>query len=69
MEEKLTPRQNEIVSEALAQIAVTLAEQGRHDETPERIKTIRRALVNELEAVSSETKTPACSSDVPSIVG
>jgi hypothetical protein len=69
MNDKLTPRQNEIISEALAQIATKAAEQGRDKDLPERIKTIRRALVNELEAVTAETTRYPFSSDAPSISG
>lgn len=52
MSDKLTPRQNELISDALCQIAINMADSER---TPEVIKTIRRALVSELEAVTAET--------------
>lgn len=50
--EKITPRQNELLSEALCQIAVKLCDA---EHAPERIKTIRRALLSEMEAVTLET--------------
>lgn len=53
--DKLTPRQNEIVSEALARIAVEHADAS---DAPDLLKTLRRALVNELEAVTAETDRP-----------
>jgi len=56
MTDKLTPRQNEIISETLARIAE--ADQ-RSDGMPERLKTIRRSLVAELEAVTAETEIPS----------
>lgn len=69
MNDKLTPRQNEIISEALAQISVTLVEQGRHEDLPECIRPIRRSLVSEMEAVTAETTRHPFSSDAPSIAG
>ncbi len=51
--DKLTLRQNELISEALCSLAVQL---GGSDSTPEVLKTLRRALVNELEAVTRETR-------------
>lgn len=57
--DKLTPRQNEIISEALARIAES---NFMIDGTPERLKTIRRALVAELEAVTDETEILVVSS-------
>lgn len=52
MNDKLTPRQNELISASLCEIASRLAES---ESAPEKLKTIRRALVSELEAVTSET--------------
>lgn len=52
MSDKLTPRQNELISEALCFIAI---EQASSDRAPEVLKKIRRALISELEAVTSET--------------
>ena len=54
MTDKLTPRQNELVSEALCKIA---AEMAGLPIAPEILKTLRRALVSELEAVTGETST------------
>ena len=50
--DKLTPRQNELISEALCSVAVELCASSS---TPEVLKTLRRALVSELEAVTAET--------------
>lgn len=58
MADKLTPRQNELISEALVRIAET--DRGQ-SEMPERLKTIRRAMVAELEAVTAETEIPSAS--------
>ncbi len=52
MTSKLTPRQNELISEALCQIALELCGSSS---APETLTTLRRALVSELEAVTSET--------------
>ena len=52
MSDKLTPRQNELISETLCKIAVEMA--GR-DHAPDVLKTLRRALVSELEVVTAET--------------
>lgn len=52
MSDKLTPRQNELISEALCRISV---EEFGNDCAPELLKTIRRALVSELQAVTAET--------------
>lgn len=54
MDDKLTPRQNELISETLCAIA---AARVGHESTPEVLRTIRRALVSELEAVTRETRT------------
>lgn len=48
MTSKLTPRQNELISETLCRIA---AEECENERTPEILKTIRRALVRELQEV------------------
>jgi hypothetical protein len=69
MNDKLTPRQNEIISEALAQIATKAAEQGRDEDLPERIKTIRRALANEFASLSHETNFDLWRSISPSTHG
>jgi hypothetical protein len=66
MNDKLTPRQNELISEAICKVAIDM--QGR-DSTPEVLKTLRRALVTELEAVSSETTLSASGQGVRSICG
>lgn len=52
MTSKLTPRQNELISDALCQIAIELCGSSS---APETLTTLRRALVSELEAVTSET--------------
>lgn len=52
MNDKLTPRQNELISAAICNIASSLV---GSDKAPEILKEIRRALVSELEAVTSET--------------
>ena len=54
MMQKLTPRQNELISEILCRIAFDASSK---EDLPERLKTIRRALVSELEAVTAETST------------
>lgn len=54
--DKLTPRQNEIASEALANLVLHVGM------TPEKLKELRRALVCELEAVTAETDTSPDSS-------
>lgn len=56
MTDKLTPRQNELISETLCRIA---AEECENERTPEILKTIRRALVGELQAVTAETDLPS----------
>lgn len=66
--DKLTPRQNELISEALCSIAVELARMHT-DAAPERLKELRRALVSELEAVTAETDLPMSSSSARSVVG
>lgn len=53
---KLTPRQNELISETLCQIASNAA---RSETVPELLKTVRRALIAELEAVTTETAPPS----------
>ncbi|WP_155837327.1 hypothetical protein [Herminiimonas sp. CN] len=45
---KLTPRQNIAITDALCALAVK-------SESPEALKEIRRALVNECEAINRET--------------
>lgn len=50
--DKLTPRQNELISEALCSVAMANCFRSG---TPEVLKTLRRALVSELEAVTTET--------------
>lgn len=49
---KLTPRQNELISGALCSIASSLAQEKN---APEVLTTLRCALVAELEAVTAET--------------
>ncbi|MDP2815751.1 MAG: hypothetical protein Q8O19_03625 [Rectinemataceae bacterium] len=63
---KLTPRQNEIISEALGAIAVIMREQQT---APEVLETIRRALVSEMEVVTAETDLSADSVRFPSACG
>jgi hypothetical protein len=64
--DKLTPRQNELISEALCSVAVELCASSS---TPEVLKTLRRALVSELEAVTAETDRRTALSGVRSIDG
>lgn len=52
MNDKLTPRQNKLISEALCRSAIEMCSDSR---APERLKTLRRALVDELETVTAET--------------
>lgn len=51
-EDKLTPRQNELISETLCSVAIALCGTSS---APEKITTLRRALVSELQAVTRET--------------
>lgn len=67
MSDKLTPRQNELISEALC-IAVRYDQGTGLMTTPEKLKELRRALVSELEAVTAETDLLP-SSSVRSICG
>ena len=60
------PRQNELISEALCSVAVELC---AGSSTPEVLKTFRRALVSELEAVTAETDRRTALSGVRSIDG
>jgi len=66
MTDKLTPRQNELISDALCKVAVELA---GSDSAPEVLKTLRRALVAELEAVTRETALAPYARDARSIAG
>jgi len=50
--DKLTRRQNELISEALCAVAI---DRCTHQGMPETLKTLRRALVSEMEAVTRET--------------
>lgn len=52
MNDKLTPRQNELISAAICNIASNMA---GDEKAPEILKEVRRALVSELEAVTAET--------------
>ncbi len=63
---KLTPRQNELISETLCRIAVRICLAPR---APEMLKTLRRALVNELEEVTTETSLQSVLGGVRSIDG
>ena len=66
MNEKLTPRQNEIISEALAQAGVNMADDPIMQE---RLSTLQRSLVKEMSEVTRETDFDPVSSNAPSIFG
>ena len=66
MSDKLTPRQNELISEALCRSAIEMCRDLR---APESLKTLRRALVSELEEVTSETDRRRALEGVRSIDG
>lgn len=55
MTDKLTPRQNEQISQTLCDLVLS---PGGKELTPEKLKELRRALVNECEAVTAETNFP-----------
>lgn len=52
MNDKLTPRQNELISEALCNVGVG---KSGMEGLPVVLTELRRSLVNELQAVAAET--------------
>lgn len=62
MSDKLTPRQNELITQALCNLVQRTPGMLGCDITPEKLKEIRRALVSECEAVTAETDLEPCSS-------
>ena len=65
MTTKLTPRQNEIISEALVAYAV----ENFTGRLPKDLKSLRESLVTELKAVTADTDLSPTGLDFPSIAG
>lgn len=66
IDNKLTPRQNELISEALCHSAIRMCSDSG---APDRLMMLRRALVDELKAVTTETSLPPALGGARSIDG